>query len=156
MSDEPGAWPGSDAASGEDDESVIGRVVRAAAREATEDVLRHMLDVIDPATLGQLHADVARLSRLTRPGEQIAAFADMRQIRDRIYALLDRKLWPGQRAELYLLLGLLHEMMAAIAYWAGVPAAAVKLIRTSLAYADAIGDEPLKTRLRASLPAIVN
>jgi hypothetical protein len=58
--------------------------------------------------------------------------------------------------ELYLLLGLLHEKMATTAYQLGVPAAAAKLIRTGLVYADAIGDELLKTRLRANLSAIVN
>jgi hypothetical protein len=94
MSDEPGAWPAASAASGEEDDSVIGQEVRAAAREATAHARQYQRDAIDQVTLDAFHAEVARLSRMTSPGEQIVAFADMREIRDEIRRLLDRRLWP--------------------------------------------------------------
>ncbi len=156
MSDEPGAWPGSGAASSEETESAIGREVKAAAREATEHVRQHLQNGIDQATLSQLHAEAARLSRLAGSGDPFAASMDMRELRNRIRRLLDRKLWPRQQADLYLLLGCLHEMMGTTAYQLGVPAAAAQLLQTGLTYADAINDHPLRTRLRANLSAIMN
>ena len=95
MSDEPGARPGASDASGEEDDSIIGQQVRAAAREATEHVRQYQRDGIDQATLDEFHAEVAWLSRLTGLGEQIVAFADMREVCDEIGGLLDRKLWAG-------------------------------------------------------------
>ena len=32
----------------------------------------------------------------------------MRRVRDRIYRLLDRRVWPREQADLYFLLGCLH------------------------------------------------
>ena len=103
---------------------------------------------IGDATLEQLHADMVRLAHEYEVGETLPAFREMRALRGRIYALLDRRLWPRDATDLYLFVGCLNALMAAAAKNLGFPQAAEELIRSGWAYAIAIDHRPLMAWLR--------
>ena len=106
---------------------------------------------IGEATLGQLHADLVRLSRLTDAGEPFAVFLEMRRVRERIYRLLDRRLWPREQSDLYFMVGCLNGLMGVTASRLGYPDAAEELIRAGWAYAIAIDHRALLAKLRYEL-----
>ena len=78
-------------------------------------------------------------------------FLDARRVRDRIYRLLDRRLWPREQTDLYFLLGCLNGLMAIPANQLGYPDAAEELNRAGFAYANAIDHRPLMAWLRGEL-----
>ena len=49
---------------------------------------------IGEATFEQLHGEVMRLSREFVPGAPCPLFRQMRRVRARIFAALERRLWP--------------------------------------------------------------
>jgi hypothetical protein len=126
-----------------------------AAHDSSDHAAEHEQHGIGEATLEQLRADLARLSSLSDTGAPLSAFLDMRRVRDRIYRLLDRRLWPGEQADLYFLLGCLHELMGLAANRLGYPDAGEELIRAGWAYASAIGHNPLQGMLRARLSYVM-
>jgi tetratricopeptide (TPR) repeat protein len=79
----------------------------------------------------------------------------MRQVRERIYRLLDRRARPRDEAELYFLLGCLHELMGLTANRLGYPDAAGELLRTGWAYANVINHSALRGMLRARLSYVM-
>jgi tetratricopeptide (TPR) repeat protein len=131
------------------------REVLMAAHDSSDHAAEHEQHGVGEATLEQLRADLARLSSLSDTGTPLSAFLDMRRVRDRIYRLLDRPLWPGEQADLYFLLGCLHELMGLAANRLGYPDAAEELIRAGWAYASAIGHDPLRGMLRARLSYVM-
>lgn len=126
-----------------------------AAHDSSDHAAEHEQHGIGEATLEQLRADLARLSNLSDTGAPLCAFLDMRRVRDRIYRLLDRRLWPGEQANLYFLLGCLHELMGLAANRLGYPESAEELLRAGWAYASAIGHNPLRGMLRARLSYVM-
>ena len=68
-----------------------------------------------PAVLEQFRADVRSLSAQYLTGEPYGLFTEMRRVRNRIAEALDRRQWPRDSAELYLLAGCLSAFMAAAA-----------------------------------------
>ena len=56
--------------------------------------------------------------------EPFTLFLEMRRVRSRMYAALDRRLWPRDQAELYFLLGCLNSLMASAANALGYPQSA--------------------------------
>ena len=98
-----------------------------------------------------------RLSREYMTGEPFPLFLEMRRVRGRMHDALDRRMWPRDATDLYLLLGCLNDLMAVAAYDLGYPHAAEELIRAGWAYAIAIDHHPLMaavasaTRLRRVL-----
>ena len=133
----------------------VEREVLMAAHDSSDHAAEHEQHGIGEATLEQLRADLARLSSLSDTGAPLSAFLDMRRVRDRIYRLLDRPLWPGEQADLYFLLGCLHELMGLAANRLGYPDAAEELIRAGWAYASVIGHDPLRGMLRARLSYVM-
>lgn len=119
-----------------------------AAHEGSDHAEQAGQPGIGGATFEQLRADVARLARLTESGEPFAVFLDARRVRDRIYRLLDRRLWPREQTDLYFLLGCLNGLMAIPANQLGYPDAAEELNRAGFAYANAIDHRPLMAYLR--------
>ena len=73
---------------------MVEREVLMAAHDGSDHAEQAEEHGIGEATFEQLRADVVRLSQLTDAGEPFAVFLDMRRVRDRIYRLLDRRLWP--------------------------------------------------------------
>ena len=141
-------------------ESVLGdfaveQEVMMAAHESSDHAAEHEQHGIGEATLEQLRADLARLSGLSDTGTPLSAFLDMRRVRDRIYRLLDRRLRPREQADLYFLLGCLHELMGLTANRLGYPDAAEELIRAGWAYANAIDHNALRGMLRARLSYVM-
>jgi hypothetical protein len=132
-------------------DSMVMREVLMAAHEGSDHAEEAEDHGIGEATLAQLRADVARLSRLSDTGEPLPGFLDMRRVRGRIYRLLDRRLWPREQTDLYFLLGCLNGLMGVTANRLGYPDAAEELIRAGWAYATAIDHRPLLAQLRYEL-----
>jgi transcriptional regulator with XRE-family HTH domain len=131
--------------------SWIQQEVLMAAHESGEHAERAEHREIGEATLEQLRADVIRLSRDFMFGPPLSAFLQMRRVRDRMHAALDRRMWPRDQAELYFLLGCLNGLMAIGAWDLGSPAGAEELARAGWAYAIAIDNRPLLGHLREEL-----
>lgn len=127
--------------------------VMMAAHEGSDHAAEHEQHGIGEATLEQLRADLVRLSRLTDADSPLNAFLETRRIRDRIYKVLDRRLWPREQADLYFLLGCVNGLMGHDARRLGYPDAADELLRAGWAYASAIDHGPLRGMLRAMLSA---
>ena len=72
----------------------------------------------------------------------------MRRVRARIYAALDRKLWPRDQSDLHFLLSCLNGLMAVAANDFGTAAAAEELARRGLVYATVIDHRPLMAAVR--------
>ena len=126
-----------------------------AAHEGSDHAAEHEHHGIGEATLEQLRADLARLSGLCDTGAPLPAFLDMRQVRDRIYRLLDRRPRPRDEADLYFLLGCLHELMGLTANRLGYPDAAEELLRAGWAYANVIDHNALRGMVRARLSYVM-
>jgi transcriptional regulator with XRE-family HTH domain len=109
---------------------------------------------IGEATLAQLRAEVIRLSHELMTGAPFPLFQQMRRVRTRIYAALDRRLWPRDHTELHFLLGCLNNLMAVAAKSLGCSQAAEELLRAGWAYAVAIDHRPLMAHLRLQLASI--
>jgi hypothetical protein len=133
----------------------VEQEVLMAAHDGSERAEQAEEHGIGEATFEQLRADVVRLSRLFDSGAPFAVFLDMRRVRDRIYRLLDRRLWPREETDLYFLLGCLNGLMGATANCLGYPDAAEELIRSGWAYANAIDHRPLRGQLRQELSVIM-
>jgi hypothetical protein len=129
--------------------------VMTAAHEGSDHAAEHERPGVGEATLEQLRADLARLSGLCDTGTPLPAFLDMRQVRERMYRLLDRRARPRDEAELYFLLGCLHELMGLTANRLGYPDAAEELLRTGWAYANVIDHNALRGMLRARLSYVM-
>ena len=132
----------------------IQREVLMAAHESSEHAERAEHREIGEATLEQLRADVIRLSRDSMTGEPLPLFLEMRRVRNRLHAALDRRLWPRDAAELYLLLGCLSDLTAVSVASLGYMQAAEELIRAGWAYATVIDHRPLMAHLRLQLASI--
>jgi hypothetical protein len=131
--------------------STVEQEVLMAAHEGSDHAEHAEEHGIGEATFDQLRADVVRLAHLTGTGAPFAVFLDMRRVRDRIYRLLDRRLWPREQTDLYFLLGCLNGLMAIPANQLGYPDAAEELNRAGFAYANAIDHRPLMAWLRGEL-----
>ena len=137
-----------DSASPDVGASAIRREVLMAAHEGSAHAERVEQRGIGEATLEQFRADVMSLSVQYMTGETYGLFVEMRRVRDRILEALDRRQWPRDAAELYLLAGCLSALMAAAATNLGYPQAAEELTRAGWAYAAIIDHRPLMARLR--------
>jgi hypothetical protein len=127
--------------------SAIKREVVMAAHEGSEHAESAEQRGIGEATLEQFRADTRRLSIEYMTGEPYALFREMRRVRNRITEAHDRRQWPRDGAELYLLAGCLNALMAGAATNLGLPEAAEELTRTGWAYATIIDHHPLMARL---------
>ena len=131
--------------------AVVGREVVMATHEGSEHAGGAERREIGEATLEQLHGEVVRLSREFVTGAPFPLFRQMRGVRARIFAALERRLWPRDETELYFLLGCLSDLMAVAADDLGYPQAADELLHAGWAYAVAIDHRPLMARLRSVL-----
>jgi len=109
---------------------------------------------IGDATLEQIRADIIRLSAEFCVGEPLAVFLELRRVRERVYRILDRQLWPREQAELYFCLGVINGLMGAVADDLGYPDSAEELIRSGWAYGVAIDHRPLLANLRLELSSV--
>ena len=132
-------------------DSAIKREVLMAAHDGSDHAAEAEEHGIGEATFEQLRADVARLAQLTDTGTPYPVFLDLRRVRERIYRLLERRLWPREQTDLYFLLGCLNGLMGVTANRLGYPDPAEELIRAGWAHANAIGHRPLMAQLRFQL-----
>jgi hypothetical protein len=128
--------------------SGIEREVLMTAHEGSEHAEQAEQRDIGDATLEQFRADVTRLSRESMTCEPFPLFLEMRRVRNRVHDALDRRLWPRDAAELYLMAGCLNGLMAVTADNLGYAQAAEELIRSGWAYAMVIDHRPLLAWLR--------
>ncbi len=87
-------------------------------------------------------------------GEPLPLFLEMRRVRARMYAALDRRLWPRDQSQLYLLLGCLSCLMGDAASDLGNSRAAEELFRAAWAYATVIDHRSLMAKLRLDLASL--
>jgi transcriptional regulator with XRE-family HTH domain len=135
-------------------DSTVQREVLMAAHEGSEHAEGAEQRGIGDATLDQLRSDVIRLSREYMTGEPFPLFVEMRRVRGRMHDALDRRMWPRDATQLYLLLGCVNCLMANVASDLDNPRAAEELARAGWAYAVAIDHRPLIAQLRLSLADI--
>ena len=133
----------------------VEREVLMTAHESSDHAEQAEQPGIGDITFEQLRTDVIQLSHLSDTGEPFAAFLDMRRVRDRIYKLLDRQLWPREQTDLYFLLGCLNGLMGVTANRLGYPDSAEELLRSGWAYANAIDHRPLQGMLRTKLSYVM-
>ncbi|MGA2830479.1 MAG: hypothetical protein ABSF03_30705 [Streptosporangiaceae bacterium] len=133
----------------------VEQEVLMAAHDGSDHAEEYEQHGIGETTFEQLRADLVRLSRLTDTGEPLAVFLDMRRVRDRIYRLLDRRLWPREQTDLHFLLGCVNGLMGVTANRLGYPDAAEELIRAGYASAAAVDHRPLRGMLRVNLSYIM-
>jgi transcriptional regulator with XRE-family HTH domain len=131
-----------------------GQEVLMAAHEGSDHAARAEEHGIGDATLEQLRADLVRLSQESDTGQPLAVFLDLRRVRERVYQLLDRRLWPREQADLYFILGCLNGLMGVAADRLGYPDSAEELMRAGWAYAIAIDHRPLLAALRTRLSSV--
>jgi hypothetical protein len=129
-------------------DSAIRQEVLMAAHQGSEHAQGAEEHGIGEATYEQLRSDLVRLSGQTDTGEPFMVFQDMRRIRERIYRLLERRLWPSEQTDLYFFVGCLNMLMGVEASRLGYPDSAEELIRAGWAYASAIDHHPLMGTLR--------
>jgi transcriptional regulator with XRE-family HTH domain len=129
---------------------IVMNEVLMAAHEGSEHAARAEEHGIGDTTLEQLRADLARLARLTDTGEPFTVFQDLRRVRERVYQILERRLWPSEQTDLYFILGVLNGLMGIAADRLGYPDSAEELIRSGFTYATAIDHRPLMAKLRLS------
>lgn len=132
----------------------VGREVVMAAHEGSDHAERAERRDIGDATLEQLRSDLVRLSAESDTADPFPLFLELRRVRHRIYAALDRRLWPRDEVELYFLLSCLNGLMGVNADRLGYAAAAEELIRAGSAYATAIDHRPLLAQLHQQLSYI--
>jgi tetratricopeptide (TPR) repeat protein len=136
------------------DGSTVEREMLMTAHESSDHAEQAAQAAVGDVTFEQLHADVTRLARLSDTGEPFAVFLEMRRVRDRIYRLLDRRLWPREQTDLYFLLGCLNGLMGVAAIRLSYPDTAEELHRAGWAYANAIDHRPLMAWLRCKLSSV--
>ena len=134
--------------------SGIEREVLMAAHEGSDHAEHAERRDIGDATLEQMRDDVIRLSHAYMGGVPFPLFQEMRSVRARMYAALDRRLWPRDATALYFLVGGLNGLMSQAAQDLGYPRAAAELVRSGWGYAVAIDHRPLMGYLRAGLADI--
>jgi len=135
-------------------EATVEREVLMAAHEGSHHAEGAERRDIGEATIEQLRADVVRLSREYMTAEPLPLFREMRRVRSRMLAALDRRLWPRDATQLYFLLGCINCLMANAASDLDYPSAAEELARAGWAYAVAIDHRPLMAQLRLTLTDI--
>jgi hypothetical protein len=134
---------------------IAEREVLMAAHEGSEQAERAEERGIGDTTLEQFRTDVTRLSREFQTGDPLPLFLEMRRVRGRMHDALDRRIWPRDATELYLLLGSLNDLMAMAAYDLGYPQAAEELLRAGWVYAIGIDHRPLMALLRQGFASIL-
>ncbi len=143
-----------DARSGPDESWMLQEVLMTAAHEGGERAENAGRREIGDATLEQFRAEVTRFSHEFMTAEPFPLFLEMRRVRSRVYAALERRLWPGDQNDLYYVLAALSCLMAESAAHLGNTPAAEELAHAGLAYATAIGHQPLIARLYERLTNI--
>jgi len=132
-------------------DSVVEREILMTAHESSDHAEQAGQPGLGDTTPGQLRADLVLLAHLNDTGEPLTVFLQMRRTRDRIYRLLDRKLWPREQTDLYFLLGCLNGLMGNVVIRLGYLDAAEELMRAGWAYANGIGHGPLRGQLRTQM-----
>jgi hypothetical protein len=134
--------------------SWIEREVTIMANEASDHAQRAEHRETDSVAIEQLRAEVAQASVAFMTAEPVPALLEMRQLRNRIYAILDQRIYPSDTTELYLLSGVLSGLMAVAVSDLGFPQSAEELTRAGWAYATVIDHRPLMAHLRLLLAGI--
>jgi transcriptional regulator with XRE-family HTH domain len=135
-------------------QSTVAHEVLMAAHEGSDHAAQAEEHGIGDTTLEQLQADLVRLSHLSDSGDPLTVFMDLRRVRERVFQLLERHLWPAEQANLYFIIGVLNGLMGVAAGRLDYPDSAEELIRAGWVYATAIDHRPLLAALRVQLSTI--
>jgi len=117
-----------------------GDVVAKAGRQSVE----HAIDAastLDPSALEHLHAAVQRAAHTYLITPPLEMLTDLVQLRDTVYAQLDRTHKPRQQAEMYLLAGQVCGLLSSVSFDLGHPGVAEEQARAAHTYGSVI-DHP--------------
>ncbi len=103
---------------------------------------------VGPHTLEQLRADLDRVVTVYPNRPVYPLFAELRELRNRAFELLDGRQHPRQATELYRTTGLVCAALAHASMDLGNMAAAVTQARTALLSAELAGDPALQAWIR--------
>lgn len=103
---------------------------------------------IGPEILEQLRTEVVRLARAYPQQPLPALLADLIELQDVAFQLLEGRQRPAETTEMYLLAGALSGMLAKASHDVGDPRAAMTQARTAFICADNIGHDGLRAWTR--------
>jgi tetratricopeptide (TPR) repeat protein len=111
---------------------------------------------VGDTTLEQIRADIERLARARDSGtaELFPLLLDMQNVRGRVDAALDQRIWPRDMAELTFDAALINYQMAIAAGDLGYPLPAEKMLHAAWTYAMVLDHRPLMARLRGEAAAV--
>lgn len=118
-------------------------LVMSSAGESSDHAAETEAAAIGPNALEQLGDDVIRLARAYVHTAPRPVFAELIQVRNRTYRLLDRTRHPGQRRDLYLAAGQVCGLLASASFDLGYPYAATEQARAARVYGEVIGHDEL-------------
>ncbi|GGM60000.1 hypothetical protein GCM10012275_33910 [Longimycelium tulufanense] len=105
---------------------------------------------VGPHTLEQFRADAARIVA-TYPNRPVyPVFLELRELRDRVFELLEGRQHPNQTRELYLVAGVLCGVLANASFDLGWLAAAETQARTAFLCAELAGSNTLRAWVRGT------
>lgn len=103
---------------------------------------------VGPETLEQLHAEVTHIARLYPVRPLGCLMGSLAELQDVVFRLLDGRQRPAERADLFLLSGVISGMLAKASHDLGSPHAAMAQARAAIVCADNAGHDGLRTWVR--------
>lgn len=129
--------------------SIESEVAMAAAESARFGQFSEQSNV-GPHTLGQFHADVSRIVT-TYPNRPVyPLFVELRELRNRVFGLLEGRQHPGQTRELYRVAAIVCGAMANASFDLGWLPAAETQARTAFLCAELAGNNALRCWIRGT------
>lgn len=119
-----------------------------AGRDSVEHAVQ-AASALDPSALEQLHAEAQRAARAYYLTPPFAMFLDLMQLRNVVYAQLDRIEKPRQKAELYLIAGEVCGLLSSVSWDLGHPDVAEEHARAAHTYGSVIDHLSLQAWARA-------
>lgn len=133
----------------DEDVSIESEVAMAAVESARFGQFAEQSN-IGPHTLEQFRADVARIVT-TYPNRPVyPLFVELRQLRDRVFQLLEGRQHPGQGRQLYLVGGVVCGVLANASFDLGRLSAAETQARTAFLCAELAGSNSLRSWIRGT------
>lgn len=114
--------------------------------EAGRRSVEHAIDAasaLDPSALEHLHAAAQRAARTYLTTPPLEMLTGLVQLRDTVYAQLDRTHKPRQQAELYLLAGQVCGLLSSVSFDLGHPGVAEEQAWAAHTYGSVVGHPSL-------------
>jgi hypothetical protein len=111
----------------------------AAAHESSDRAADDIGKLVPGASIEYLRAEVIRLARGFGEVSPLQFLAECRQARDLAFELVERTHWPGQSADLYVIIGQCCALMAEASFDLAVWPAAIEQAHAASVYGEMVG-----------------